>query len=118
MIKKYLEFINESANKIIGHTSSGKPIYNYYDENLYKNFTAEDHKEAHDLHERIAINTNEQGETELSNHHVNQMDKHDRKATNLFHMNYLKNQKSMTSKEKKEQENFIKSKLNKFGLKR
>ncbi len=47
------------GGKVIGHTKSGKPIYNGKfngTETNYKDFSAEDHKDAHELHKKLAKN--------------------------------------------------------------
>jgi hypothetical protein len=41
------------GGKVIGHTKSGKPIYdNGNDSKSYRSFTAEDHQDAADIHEK------------------------------------------------------------------
>ena len=39
---------------IIGHTKSGKPIYQDHKNESHKNFTSQEHKEAADLHSHLA----------------------------------------------------------------
>lgn len=39
------------GGKVIGHTSSGKPIYDHFEHPSHKNFDKDDHKDAKDLHD-------------------------------------------------------------------
>lgn len=42
------------GGKVIGHTKSGKAIYDSADHSSHKNFTSADHLDAHDLHQKKA----------------------------------------------------------------
>lgn len=59
------------GGKVIGHTKSGKPIYESATHASHRNFTSGEHKEAIDLHES-KIKTDKGNETT----HYNQIDSH------------------------------------------
>ena len=40
----------DRGGKVIGHTRSGKPIYNHFLHSNHQNFTLQDHEDASDLH--------------------------------------------------------------------
>lgn len=42
------------GGKVVGHTSSGKPIYDSFNHPSHKNFTKQDHKDASEHHNRLA----------------------------------------------------------------
>jgi len=44
------------GGKVIGHTKSGKPIYDHFDHEGHKDFTKEDHRDAYIHHDNLANN--------------------------------------------------------------
>lgn len=51
------------GGNVIGHTGLGKPIYRNAQHASHDNFTATDHKEAVDAHQKIIKNIEEEGQT-------------------------------------------------------
>jgi len=79
------------GGKVIGHTRSGKPIYDSYNHPSHKNFSGTDHREAADLHsEKVdhymgKYNTsNNDSHYEKANKHGDNSDKHMSASRNLF----------------------------------
>ena len=67
------------GGKVIGHTKSGKPIYDSHDHESHKHFTSEDHKNAADLHTKIQEkNEDKSGEADMKNY--NSAEYHDSKS--------------------------------------
>ncbi len=65
----YLGPLNKSkgegsrGGKVIGHTKSGKPIYDSHDHSSHKNFTKQDHKDAADIHHKLSEKTKNKKES-------------------------------------------------------
>jgi hypothetical protein len=83
------------GGKVIGHTKSGKPIYDNHYHSSHKEFTHDDHKDAYHVHDKIVneamdrmpSNTKEGegGEDEkLAKKHIAARDSH----LNRFHKKY------------------------------
>jgi len=53
-IEKGFQGEGSKGGHIIGHTSSGKPIYEEKGAREYQGFTKKDHKDAYNLHEYVA----------------------------------------------------------------
>ena len=54
-ISKFGDFLLEKKDDMpIGETSTGKPIYNSFDDPAHKNFTGKEHNEARDLHYELS----------------------------------------------------------------
>ena len=54
------------GGKIIGHTKSGKPIYESFSHPAHKDFTSKDHMEASNLHNKMWRNKEKNANSELS----------------------------------------------------
>lgn len=56
---------------VIGHTKSGKPIYNHASHSAHKNFTPDEHGEASDLHVKLWNDTKDSDPDEAEKHSDN-----------------------------------------------
>jgi hypothetical protein len=87
------------GGKIIGHTKSGKPIYDRFNHPAHKDFTKEDHRDAGKVHDELHQKHSDLSEEKFSkrdkynknidagemdeviaNHHYTQASKHDEAA--------------------------------------
>lgn len=64
------------GGKVIGHTRSGKPIYETYDHPTHKKFTSADHNDASKLHHKKRIEYRKNGDEEKRAFHKIQDEKH------------------------------------------
>lgn len=64
------------GGKVIGYTSSGKPIYENFNHSEHKNFTASEHYEASKAHGKIAMQHSEAGDKHKESHHWQQAGRH------------------------------------------
>lgn len=62
------------GGKIIGHTKSGKPIYDTYSHEGHKDFSVNDHEDAFIAHSKKWIKSKDKGKD--AKHHEKQMDDH------------------------------------------
>lgn len=65
------------GGKIIGHTKSGKPIYDKANHTSHSNFSKQDHKDAANTHDRFIVRE------ENAKHHTKQFDAHVTAATGM-----------------------------------
>src|ERR1035437_837598 len=61
------------GGKVIGHTKSGKPIYDTFEHEGHKDFNAQDHKDAADAHHKIHMK--ELSKEIYTGHHGEERDK-------------------------------------------
>lgn len=65
------------GGKVIGHTKSGKPIYANKKANEYKEFSAEDHRDANYYHQENAKSpTGKFSQSKKGNHHLDMANEH------------------------------------------
>lgn len=95
VISKMIEKGGEGSKggKVIGHTKSGKPIYqsSHYQSN-HKDFSKEDHKDAHELHSKLSKEAAKEGRHSDSEHHKSAAKTHKTNAEST-----LKDKKSSSS---------------------
>lgn len=84
LIKSHEEDLLKSegskGGKVIGHTKSGKPIYESHDHPSHKEFTAADHEDAYHLHNHIAPARYGKPDNDKEKHNWDQADKHYRSS--------------------------------------
>jgi len=70
--------VSNTPNKtgIIGKTESGKDIYGSFDHPSHKDFTTQDHQDAADMHGYLALRHEGMGNTEASQYHAGESQKH------------------------------------------
>ena len=71
------------GGKVIGHTISGKPIYENANHASHKDFTAVDHGNAAFHHQKEAEKAEESGDHEKQNYHTKQSKEHADLATKV-----------------------------------
>ena len=64
------------GGKVIGHTKSGKPIYDHAEHAGHKEFSSQDHTEAGYLHHTIAFEAKKAGDTKTQENHMKQFSLH------------------------------------------
>lgn len=68
--------VGSRGGKVIGHTASGKPIYDSASHQAHKNFTAPEHHEASNAHIEIAGKHEKAGDKGTGSHHWEQAMQH------------------------------------------
>lgn len=93
------------GGKIIGHTKSGKPIYDSFEHEGHRDFTTEDHRDAaeHNFHHKYE-NYNKHDTQEQFKHHSKQSILHDKKHWDMKAKDMLK---TLDDKVEKSEENDI-----------
>ena len=104
------------GGKVIGHTKSGKPIYDTYQHKSHKGFTKEDHEDARNLHYNKAVSLSEgkeykdyQGKNKktVTQHHI-------QASNHNSHVEYLTNKEDHADKRPAPEDNKSKSKSSSF----
>lgn len=90
------------GGKVIGHTKSGKPIYDSFEHEGHKNFTTEDHKDAaeQNFHHKYE-NYNNHNTQEQFKHHSRQSILHDKKYWDMKAKDMLKDLDGKVEKSEK-----------------
>jgi hypothetical protein len=101
------------GGKVIGHTSSGKPIYAHKDAHEYKDFTASEHQEAANLHNKEANYTKGKSPVEKVNHQQRA-----REHQGLVKEKFQANIKTMNSEERKAKRKEISQRVDKLDAHR
>lgn len=93
IIKSHVSGEGSRGGKIIGHTRSGKPVYDTHDHSSHSNFSAHEHMDAARHHEMKATEFNMLGKWDQRNNHHNQMNRHKIEAMSrdVDHFNSLYN---------------------------
>lgn len=75
------------GGKVIGHTKSGKPIYENLkaDSEEYSDFSIRDHQDASDLHDKKSVKHYNKDDKEKWKHHHTIADSHEKKWLSTHH---------------------------------
>lgn len=73
------------GGKVIGHTKSGKPIYEHHGHESHAFFSSQDHRDAVDVHDKIKNHSNNSGKDKLGDRvfHRDQINWHSRQAERM-----------------------------------
>lgn len=92
------------GGKIIGHTKSGKPIYDTFGHSAHKSFTSEEHREAMKIHSELGNQSHGPSPTDpiksKNERHRQEAEKHDEAAFDLSAPRYAASRIHLDKQEK------------------